>query len=68
MQAMSKKKVGRPRREPTVPVQIKLSQAMVDALQRLADRNHRVRTLELTLILEEKLRAEGLWPPPEAAQ
>ena len=65
MLTMSKKKPsGRPKGEPTVPIQIKVAAAMAEALQRLAHRNHRSRTLQLVLILEKELRAEGLWPPP----
>ena len=65
MLLMAKKKPGRPRREPTVPIQIKVAPAMAAALQQLADRNRRLRTLELVLILEEKLKDVGLWPPKE---
>lgn len=60
---------GRPKRtKPPVPIQIKVDEDMAAALETLAGRNRRSRTLELTLILEEKLRAEGLWPPKPDAE
>lgn len=58
------KKPGRPKREPPEPIQIKVAPEMARALERLAKRRFHSRTLELVLILEKELRAEGLWPPP----
>lgn len=68
MLIMSPKKGGRPKREPTVPIQIKVIPALADALQRLADRNGHLRTQELILILEEKLKEEGMWPPKKEGE
>lgn len=63
---MSKNKPsGRPRKIPTVPIQIKVPVPMAEALEQLAARNYHERTTELVLILEEKLRSLGMWPPAD---
>lgn len=66
MLVMAKKKTGgRPKKIPTEPIQIRVPKPMAEALEQLAARNYRERTVELVLILEEKLRSLGIWPPPD---
>lgn len=68
MLLMSKKQPGRPRRvRQTEPIQIRVDPALARAVEQLAERNHHSRTQEIVLVLEEKLKAEGLWPPKEDA-
>lgn len=55
---------GRPRRpRQTEAIQIRVDPALARAIEALAERNHHSRTQEITLVLEEKLKEEGLWPP-----
>lgn len=59
-----KKKPGRPAKpRQTEPIQIRVDPALARAIEELAARNHHSRTQEIALVLEEKLKAEGLWPP-----
>lgn len=37
---------------------------LLDALDTFAKRQRRSRNMALQIILEEKMEAEGLWPPP----
>ncbi len=63
MVVMTTPKRGRPKKPKTVPIQIRVDPALAAALERLADQNHHARTQEIVLLLEEKLKEEGLWPP-----
>ncbi len=63
-----KKKPGRPPKpRQTEAIQIRVDPALARAIEELAARNRHSRTGEIVQVLEEKLRAEGLWPPkPDA--
>lgn len=51
-----------PNAVPTVPLRIRVPQDVLDALDRLVGLNHRTRTQEIALAIEDRLRAHGLWP------
>lgn len=68
MIVMTKKK-GRPRRpRPTEPIQIRVDPALARAIEEMAERNHHSRTQEIILVLEEKLKEEGFWPPKQEGE
>lgn len=71
MLRMGKKRTNRDDKKPSRSADrhrkrhmIGLRPAEHDALQELADRNHRPLLWQLRLILHDALAAEGLWPPP----
>jgi hypothetical protein len=63
MIAMAKnKKRGRPASGLNVPIQIRVSPEMAAALELLISRSRRTRNVELTIAIEEYLKACGVWP------
>lgn len=62
---VSKKKTGRPANpEPTRPIQIRLPESVVEAIERMADDNRRTRVQEIVIAIEDRLQEEGYWPYP----
>lgn len=64
---MAKKSQGRPKKT-TVPIQIRVVPELAKVLQDYADEQRHERSQEIILILEEKMRAAGKWPPPLRAK
>jgi hypothetical protein len=57
-----------PRPKPEVPRimrSLRLPADLWAALNALSKKNRRPTTTQLEIIIEDALRAEGLWPPPE---
>lgn len=59
---MAERKPGRPRKAKTIPIQIRVTEAVAQALEDLARLNRRTRTQEIHIALEDRLRAADLWP------
>lgn len=58
-------KRGRPRiRAATVVIQVRVTPEMGRALSELARQSRRSRNTELVIALEDRLKANNLWPPP----
>jgi len=67
MLVMTKKKPGRPPKpRPTEPLQIRLDPDLARALEALAARNLHTRTQEVVRLIEEAVKAAGLFPKKEA--
>lgn len=67
MPLMATPKRGRKKRS-TVQLNIRVVPELAQALQDHADEQRHERAQEIVLILEEKMRTLGKWPPPPKAK